>query len=81
MWSETAEIEFSGSDTDDSRAPEVHYHSVANRRLVIIPSQSQNHPNRARQHKSFYLRVQNNIRKLIRPLETYNYNYYHCILC
>ena len=81
MWrdSETAEIEFSGSDTDVSRAPEIHYHSVNNKRLMIIPSQSQNHPTRARQHKSFYLRVQNNntIRKLIiiRLLETYD----HCI--
>lgn len=67
MWSETVEIEF-WSDVDNaSRTPEVHYHSVQNRRMMITPSQGQNDPYRARQHKSFYLKVQNNdiIRKFI----------------
>ena len=65
MWRETAEIE-SRPDTDEgSRVPEVHYHSVQNRRLMIIPSQGQNHPYSIRKQKSYHLKVQNTIRKLV----------------
>ena len=73
MWNEIAEIQFWSDTDDDSRTPEVHYHSAQNRRLMIIPSQCQNHLFRKQRPKSFYLKLQNNIRKLIKISKDYDF--------